>query len=113
MSGTIDVRMNSETLPIDTAAGCLEALGNATRLSVYRLLVQAGREGLPVGQIQKSLDIPSSTLSHHVATLVRAGLVQQERRGRELICTTDYTRMQAVLDFLSAECCVGISLDDT
>lgn len=74
----------------------------------YRLLVRAGGAGLPVGRIQNALAVPSSTLSHHIATLVRTGLVQQRRDGRVLICTADYARMRAVLAFLTAECCDGI-----
>ena len=94
----------------EDVALCMEALGNLTRLSIFRLLVQAGKQGLIVGQIQRALDIPASTLSHHVACLVRAGLVAQERRSRELICRTRYDTMYAVLDFLSAECCSGVSI---
>ena len=91
----------------------MEALGNLTRLSIFRLLVQAGKDGLIVGRIQRALDIPASTLSHHVAVLVRAGLVAQERRSRELICRTRYDTMFAVLNFLSAECCSGVSIAPT
>ena len=94
----------------EDVAVCMEALGNLTRLSIFRLLVRAGKQGLIVGQIQRALDIPASTLSHHVACLVRAGLVAQERRSRELVCQTRYDTMYAVLDFLSAECCSGVSI---
>ena len=61
---------------IDQAAKCLEKLGNPTRLEIVRLLVRAGEEGLSVGEIQEHLDIPASTLSHHVAHLANAGLIQ-------------------------------------
>ncbi|GAB6051357.1 metalloregulator ArsR/SmtB family transcription factor [Magnetospira thiophila] len=89
------------------AANRLEALGNPTRLSIYRLLVKAGEAGLVVGDLRRALDIPPSTLSHHLAHLVRAGLVLQKRQGRELVCRTDYDVMSGLLDFLSAECCAG------
>ncbi|CCQ72699.1 helix-turn-helix transcriptional regulator [Magnetospira sp. QH-2] len=91
----------------DTAANRLEALGNATRLSVYRLLVKAGEQGLVVGDLRRALDIPPSTLSHHLAHLVRAGLVIQERNGRELVCRADYGVMDSLLGFLTDECCAG------
>ncbi|MCG8689830.1 MAG: metalloregulator ArsR/SmtB family transcription factor [Minwuiales bacterium] len=93
------------------AAQCMEALGNETRLSIFRLLVKAGDEGLIVGQIQRALGIPASTLSHHVARLVRCGLVSQERRSRELHCRARYDTMRDVLGFLTDECCTGVSLE--
>ena len=83
----------------------MESLGNETRLAVYQLLVQSGPGGLPVGQIQERLQIPGSTLSHHIAHLVRAGLVCQTREGRVLRCKPDFCRMNAMVDFLSMECC--------
>ena len=64
------------------AARCLEKLGNPTRLEIFRLLVRAGAKGLAVGELQAHLNIPASTLSHHVAQLVNVGLVAQERQGR-------------------------------
>ena len=95
----------------EQAAVCMEALGNLTRLTIFRLLVKAGADGLVVGQIQRALEIPASTLSHHVACLVRAGLVAQERRSRELICRTRYDTMFEVLSFLTDECCAGVSIE--
>ena len=91
------------------AARCLEKLGNPTRLEVFRLLVKAGSEGLPVGDIQDHLGIPASTLSHHLAHLVNAGLVHQEREGRVLRCRSDYALMDQVIDFLTEECCAGVA----
>ncbi len=90
----------------DLAASRLEALGNATRLRIYRLLVRAGGAGLAVGQLQERLGIPPSTLSHHCKTLIAAGLVVQERVGTSLICRTNYAVMRGLVDFLVAECCV-------
>lgn len=87
-------------------AARLEALGNETRLEVFQLLVQAGHSGLPVGQVQKQLQVPASTLSHHIARLVSAGLVHQERKGRSLICRADYSAMDMVIGFLTQNCCV-------
>ena len=91
------------------AAVCLEKLGNPTRLEAFRLLVQAGQEGLPVGELQKHLGIPASTLSHHLSHLVNADLVHQEREGRVLRCTANYAMMNEVLGFLTDECCRGLA----
>ena len=66
----------------DEAARCLAELGHAKRLQAFRLLVQAGEDGLPVGEIQRRLDIPKSTLAHHIGQLVATGLVTQTREGR-------------------------------
>ena len=96
----------------ETAATNLEALGNSTRLEVFRLLVRAGQEGAMVGELQKHLDIPASTLSHHLTRLVYVGLVCQERQGRSLVCRANYSLMNTLLEFLVAECCQGIELSD-
>lgn len=89
------------------AARCLEKLGNPTRLSIFRLLVQAGNEGLPVGAVQNNLEVPASTLSHHISHLVNAGLVTQTRQGRVLRCTANYGLMESLVGYLSEQCCVG------
>ncbi len=89
------------------AASCLEALSNVTRLNIYRYLVEAGRSGVSVGEIQKKIEIPNSTLSHHIARLVRANLVTQERQSRTLLCRANYELMNALLEFLSENCCIG------
>jgi ArsR family transcriptional regulator len=91
------------------AAKCLSELGNPTRLAVYRLLVRAGPEGMTVGDIQRRLEVPASTLSHHIAHLVWAGLIEQHREGRVLHCCTTTGTMDALIDFLSAECCQGFN----
>jgi DNA-binding transcriptional ArsR family regulator len=90
------------------AARCLEKLGNPTRLEIFRLLVRAGPAGVAVGEIQDRLNIPGSTLSHHISHLVNAGLVNQEREGRVLRCTPNFQLMDQVMDFLTAECCTGV-----
>lgn len=90
------------------AADALAALGNRTRLRAFKLLVRAGREGTNVGTLQKHLGIPATTLAHHLATLAQAGLVQQERRGREVICTANYRAVNDVLAYVKAECCAGL-----
>jgi ArsR family transcriptional regulator len=91
---------------IETTAKQLEALGNVTRLSLYRALVRAGYEGLPVGRLQEKLAIPASTLSHHLQRLIATGLVTQERQATTLICRANYETMNGLIGFLSEECCV-------
>lgn len=89
----------------DLTASRLAALGNPTRLRLYRLLVRAGDAGLSVGQVQAKLGIPGSTLSHHCRALVRVDLIQQARVGTSLICRTNYPVMRGLIDDLAAECC--------
>jgi ArsR family transcriptional regulator len=91
----------------DDAALCLEALGNATRLAIFRLLVRAGEPGLPVGAIQQALGLAASTLSHHLKTLLLVGLVKRRRDGTVLFCRADFDLMEGLVGFLVAECCVG------
>ena len=90
---------------IEKAASQLEALGNTTRLRIYRALVRAGEQGMPVGRLQDKLDIAASTLSHHLKRLVDTGLVIQERQATTLICTANYRDMQALIGYLVDECC--------
>ena len=92
----------------ELAAASLAALGNPTRLRVYRLLVRAGPAGLPVGTLVKRLKTPASTLAHHLACLTRAGLVEQEQLGREVRSRPDFVAMTRLMDFLTAECCTGM-----
>jgi ArsR family transcriptional regulator, arsenate/arsenite/antimonite-responsive transcriptional repressor len=90
---------------IETAASQLEALGNPTRLNIYRTLVRAGGNGLPVGKLQLKLDIAASTLSHHIKKLVDVNLVSQERQATTLICRANYMSMNGLIGYLSDECC--------
>jgi DNA-binding transcriptional ArsR family regulator len=92
-------------MKIDDAAARLEALGNPTRLKIYRMLVRAGDPGLSVGKLQSRLSIPGSTLSHHLKTLIIVGLVSQEREATTLICRANYPVMRGLVEFLVAECC--------
>src|SRR5690606_35781273 len=94
------VRMNT-----DDAAAHLEALGNPTRLKIFRLLVRAGEEGMSVGNLQAKLEIAPSTLSHHLKALILVGLVTQERQSTTLICRANYDVMHSLINFLVAECC--------
>ncbi len=92
-------------MKIEEAATRLEALGNPTRLKIYRTLVRAGDPGLSVGKLQSRLSIPGSTLSHHLKTLIIVGLVSQERDATTLICRANYPVMRGLVEFLVSECC--------
>lgn len=94
----------------DDIARSLSALGHEARLEIYRLLVRAGEDGLNVGEIGAHLKIPASTLAHHLSTLVAAGLVLQERQGREVVNRADYVAMRRTVAFLTENCCVGVNM---
>lgn len=89
----------------EIAAARLEALGNPTRLRIYRALVRAGEAGMLVGKLQSKLDLPASTLSHHLKSLLIVDLITQERQGTTLVCRTNYEVMSGLVDFLASECC--------
>ena len=90
---------------LDIIAKALKELGHPTRLSIYRSVVRAGYQGIAVGGLQEKLDIPGSTLSHHISSLVSAGLISQRRESRTLYCIAEYEKLQAVIGFLQDECC--------
>jgi ArsR family transcriptional regulator, arsenate/arsenite/antimonite-responsive transcriptional repressor len=92
-------------MKLEDAASRLEALGNPTRLRIYRALVKAGEPGLAVGKLQSRLSVPGSTLSHHLKTLLIVGLITQERDATTLICRANYAVMRGLLGFLVEECC--------
>ncbi len=96
---------------LDEAVKCLAELGHATRLQFFRLLVRSGHEGLSVGEAQRCLGVPASTLSHHIAHLVSAGLVRQQREGRVLRCYPCFEVMEALVGFMTEECCDGVDGD--
>ena len=89
------------------AIAALAALAQETRLDIFRLLVQAGQEGLPAGQIGERLGLPSATLSFHLTQLRQAGLVTFTRQGRSLIYAAEYEAMNALVGFLTENCCGG------
>ncbi|MCO8146532.1 metalloregulator ArsR/SmtB family transcription factor [Rhodovulum tesquicola] len=91
-------------------ARALAALGHDARLSIFRLLVKAGNAGLRVGDIGAHLGLAPSTLAHHLSTLVDAGLVLQDRQGREVFNRVDYPAMQDLVGFLTSECCCGVTV---
>ena len=93
-------------MTLDDAAAQLEALGNPTRLKIYRTLVRVGEAGIPVGQLQNRLGAAASTLSHHLQKLIQVGLVTQERQATTLICRANFVTMTGLVGYLTEECCV-------
>jgi DNA-binding transcriptional ArsR family regulator len=92
-----------------TAVVALAALAQGMRLRVFRALVGAGPPGLTPGALCATLDVPASTLSFHLKELMQAGLVTQQRDGRNLIYRPAIAEMQDLLDYLSAHCCQGVA----
>jgi len=90
-----------------TAVAALGALAQEHRLALFRLLVQAGEDGMAAGAIAEALGIPNSSLSFHLAQLSRAGLVRQQRRHRSIIYSADYGAMNALVGYLMENCCGG------
>jgi DNA-binding transcriptional ArsR family regulator len=89
------------------ALAALSALAHEHRLAVFRLLVQAGPEGMAAGEIAEAMGMAPSSLSFHLAHLNRAGLIAQARESRSLIYSADFARMNALLGFLTENCCAG------
>ena len=94
-------------LDYNIAASLLSQLGNITRLKIVRELVRAGDAGKPVGDIRKVLDIPDSTLSHHLSHLKNVGLIRQEREKTVLRCFINYGHIDGIVTFLTEECCAA------
>lgn len=89
------------------AIDALSALAQETRLKVHRLLVEAGPEGLPAGRIGEELALAPATLSFHLAQLARAGLVRSRQNGRFVIYSADFENMNALVAYLTENCCDG------
>ena len=94
-------------MQLELAAARLAELDHSTRLAIFRLLVKAGQHGISVGDIQQRLDIPGSTLSHHLSRMIKVDLVEQQRDGRTLYCRLKFNEVEALLGFLYDECCVA------
>jgi ArsR family transcriptional regulator, arsenate/arsenite/antimonite-responsive transcriptional repressor len=89
------------------AVAALAALAQDNRLDVFRLLVEAGPEGLPAGRVAAALDLAPNTLTFHFDRLRSAGLVTVRRDGRSMIYAAQYDAMNALLGFLTENCCQG------
>lgn len=94
-------------MEIKDATLALAALGQATRLSVFRLLVEAGPQGRMAGDIAEALSLPGATLSFHLKELTAAGLIQGEQRGRFICYRADFGTMNELIAFLTRNCCGG------
>ena len=89
------------------AIDALGALAQEHRLALFRMLVQAGPEGMAAGALAEALGVPNSSLSFHLAHLTRAGLIEQRRAGRSLIYSADYRAMELLVGYLTENCCGG------
>jgi DNA-binding transcriptional ArsR family regulator len=90
-----------------SAVDALNSLSHETRLAAFRLLVQAGPEGLPVGELREKLQVPAATLSAHLNVLRLAHLVSDEREGRVIRVRAAYGQMNALIAYLTENCCAG------
>jgi ArsR family transcriptional regulator, arsenate/arsenite/antimonite-responsive transcriptional repressor len=95
-------------MEIKSAVTALAALAQETRLSIFRLLVEAGPEGVSAGRIGDSLDVPAATLSFHLKELARAGLVSPRQERQFIYYAVDFERMAELMAFLTQNCCRGM-----
>jgi ArsR family transcriptional regulator, arsenate/arsenite/antimonite-responsive transcriptional repressor len=103
-----DQSRNEVPMRTDEAVAALSALAQEHRLALFRLLVQAGEEGMPAGAIAQALGVPNSSLSFHLAQLSRAGLIEQRRASRSIIYRANYAGMNSLIGFLMENCCGGV-----
>lgn len=96
----------------DRVIRALSGLAQEHRLAAFRLLVQAGEQGLAAGVLAEKLDVPPSSMSFHLAQLANAGLVTQRRESRSIIYSADYTAMNGLMGYLTENCCDGLSCSD-
>lgn len=94
-------------MKVETAVVALAALAQETRLSIFRLLVQAGKEGVAAGALGEKLGIPPATLSFHLKALSHAGLVKSRTEGRFVIYCANYGEMDKLIAYLTEHCCAG------
>lgn len=95
----------------DQAISALTALGHATRLAAFRILVEAGPAGRMAGEIGEALGVPGATLSFHLKELVHAGLISGESRGRNICYRANFDVMNSLLAYLTHNCCAGSGSD--
>jgi len=98
-------------MDLDSTLAALKALSQEHRLRAFRALVAAGDAGLPVGELRAQLDLPPATLTAHLNVLRGAGLVIDRREGRVIRVRADYARMNALLAYLTENCCAGSPSD--
>jgi ArsR family transcriptional regulator len=95
-------------MEIKAAVTALAALAQETRLSIYRLLIEAGPEGVSAGRISETLDVPGATLSFHLKELARASLVSSRQDRQFIYYAVDFERMAELMTFLTQNCCKGM-----
>ena len=95
-------------MEIKAAVTALAALAQETRLSIYRLLIEAGPEGVSVGRIGQTLEVPGATLSFHLKELARAGLVSSRQEKQFIYYSVDFERMAELMTYLTQNCCQGM-----
>lgn len=96
----------------DIVIRALGALAQEHRLAAFRLLVQAGAEGIPAGMLADRIGVPPSSMSFHLAQLAHAGLVTQRRESRSIIYSADYAAMNGLMAYLTENCCGGVPCED-
>jgi DNA-binding transcriptional ArsR family regulator len=84
-----------------------DALSQETRLRAFKLLVQAGPEGLAAGKVSEELDVPHNTMSFHLNHLSHAGIIQSTRQGRSIIYSACYDKIQGLIEYMVSDCCTG------
>jgi DNA-binding transcriptional ArsR family regulator len=94
-------------MEMNLAIDRLSALAHPARLAAFRLLIKAGPDGLPAGEIARLTGVPPSTLSSQLSILERAGLTRSRREGRSILHAADYTAMGALVAYLAEDCCAG------
>ena len=94
-------------MDVKDAVAALSALAHETRLAVFRILVEAGPDGVPAGSLAERLHMPPSSLTFHLQQLSHAGLVTQRRASRHIIYATDYAAMDSLMGYLTENCCAG------
>jgi len=110
IGGAVDISYyfdDTGNMEIGSASARLAALGHETRLAIFRLLVQAGPEGVNAGVICERLDLAAATLSFHLAHLQRVGLIRGRQDGRFIYYAADYSAMDTLLAYLTDNCCQG------
>lgn len=107
MASAIDISADyaASCLSLEEAAQSFAAIGSEPRLEVLLVLVRTGPEGLTVGEIQKRLGLPASTLTHHLRFLAAAGLIDQQKHGRSIVNRAAFSHIESLAAYLLRECC--------
>ena len=95
-------------MELKTAVTALGALAQETRLAIFRLLIEAGPDGVAAGRIGETLEVPGATLSFHLKELARAGLVSSRQEKQFIYYAVDFERMAELMTFLTQNCCQGM-----